>query len=153
MPTLTLNEIKTEHTRLAQLIEAFEKASQQRLLLISGVEIALDEGEHYSGAVLNEDGSVKHHLVLLAEKPDTKLTWKDALAWASLLGASLPDRQEAALLYANCKPHLEACWHWTSEAYAENESCAWVQSFGDGSQDYLLKVNVCAVRAVRRVNG
>jgi hypothetical protein len=153
MTTVTLNEIKTEQTRLAQLIAAFEKATQQRLLMVAGAEIALDDGEHYAGAVLNEDGTLKHHLVLMAPKPDDTMTWQAARSWAASVGGDLPNRQESALLYANCKPHIEGVWHWTSDVYEPNESYAWVQHFGYGYQLYVRKDYDYAARAVRRVIG
>ena len=95
--------------------------------------IELQPGERYAGTVLDADGNVKHHLVLLPNRPDADLTWQAAMDWAASVGGQLPDRQEQALLYANCKPHLEPKWHWFREEH-QNASSAWVCNFTYGSQ-------------------
>lgn len=53
-------------------------------------------------------------------------------------------RQEAAEAF-------ERAWYWSSTQYAGGEGCAWVQYFGDGSQDYGHKGYGYPARAVRRV--
>ena len=79
--------------------------------------IELQPGERYAGPVLDADGNVKHHLVLLPNRPECDLNWQAAMDWAASVGGELPNRQEQALLYANCKPHLKPEWHWSSETY------------------------------------
>ena len=112
---------------------------------------ALAPGERYAGIVIDPDnGQPTHHLVLLPEQPADRLTWDEAIAWAASIGAELPTRQEAALLYANLKPALEPEWHWTGEQYAGLASGAWLQKFVDGLQDYGVKGYKGRVRAVRR---
>lgn len=108
----------------------------------------LAPGERYAGIVIDLDnGQPTHHLVLLPAQPAERLTWDEAMAWAASIGAELPTRQEAALLYANLKPAFEPEWHWTGEQYAGYASDAWLQVFNDGLQ---LNVDKGRVRAVRR---
>ena len=87
--------------------------------------IELQLGERYAGTVLDADGNVKHHLVLLPNRPDADLTWQAAMDWAASVGGQLPDRQEQALLYANCKPHLKPKWHWSREEHHLNPKLYW----------------------------
>ena len=91
------------------------------------------------------------HLVLMAARPDTQLNWQDAMEWAKSTGGDLPNRQEQALLYANCKTHLNPDWHWSSETDADDASYAWHCHFGNGTQyDNHKSYEGCAV-AVRRI--
>lgn len=152
MTEITLEIARAKLAELTSIIDKLTNPPAALVHVYPAIHIELRAGECYAGPVLNEDGSVKHHLVLMAERPSEKLNWRDALAWAALTGGSLPDRQEAALIFANCKPHVDAAWHWTSEEHAENASCAWKCFFGNGSQSYGGKVNDGTVRAVRRLN-
>ena len=111
---------------------------------------ALAAGERYAGIALDASGKPTHHVVLLPEQPAERLSWDEAMAWAASIGAELPTRQEAALLFANAKDAFEPDWHWTSEQYAGNASGAWGQTFYDGSQDNGGKGYKGRVRAVRR---
>ena len=112
---------------------------------------ALAAGERYAGIVIDLDnGQPTHHLVLLPEQPTERLSWDDAMAWAASIGAELPTRQEAALLFANAKTAFEPAWHWTSEQYAGDASTAWFQHFVDGGQDTSDEGYKGRVRAVRR---
>lgn len=111
---------------------------------------ALATGERYAGIALDTTGKPTHHLVLLPEQPTERLSWGEAMAWAASIGAELPTRQEAALLFANAKDALEPAWHWTSEQYAGFASGAWGQYFGGGTQLSLDQGFKGRVRAVRR---
>ena len=90
----------------------------------------LDAGT-FVGLTTKPDGT-HHAVVLLADKPEKRLTWKASLAWAKKLKAELPTRPVAALLFANAKAQFESDWHWTSEAY--DSSSAWGQDFSGGYQ-------------------
>lgn len=110
------------------------------------------EGERYAGIVIDHDnGQPTHHLILLPQQPDTRLTWDEAIAWAASIDAELPTRQESALLYANLKPAFEPTWYWTGEQYADSASGAWGQYFNNGGQFITGKDFKGRVRAVRRV--
>ena len=111
----------------------------------------LQPGEHYAGVVLDENGQHKHHLVLMAQRPSCALNWENATSWASLNGGVLPTRQEQALLYANCKPHLKPEWHWSSETYESDPSYAWSCNFTNGGQNGSHKSYEGSAVAVRRV--
>ena len=133
------------------LLEQLQAQSRPTVLQIAGTEITLQPGERYAGALLDTDGKVKHHLVLMAANPDEDLTWDGATAWAKEVGGHLPDRREQSLLFANCKPHLKAEWHWSSEVHESNPSYAWYCYFSYGGQYDVHKSAEGAAVAVRRV--
>jgi len=135
-----------------KIIEEMKARAKPTVLKLPEVTITLAPGERYVGPVLDADGNVKHHLVLLADKPEGRLNWNDAEAWAEKVGGSLPTRQEQSLLFANCNPHLEASWHWSSESHENDASSAWYCYFLDGSQNCIHKSNEGSAVAVRRVN-
>lgn len=110
----------------------------------------LAENEIYAGICLNADGSPSHHLILLPGQAD-KITWPDALEWATAQGGTLPTRQEQALLFANAKGHFQPRWYWSSEQLAAHSNYAWHQHFLDGTQDYYGKSSKARARAVRRL--
>jgi len=145
-------KLEAKQTQLAELIAKFTKPLPAVLLLaIAAATIELQPGEHYAGAVLNDDGTIKHHLVLMAPKPPGKLAWAAALTWAKSIGGFLPTRQEGALIFANCKAHVEASWHWLSEEYAPNVSYAWLCYLDNGNQIINGKSFEGSAVAVRRV--
>ena len=155
MSEVTLAAVKARQDEIAEMIrqldvQASAQAAKPRLLTFFTIDVRLEPGEHYAGAVLNEDSTIKHHLVLMAPTPSGRLNRADAGAWATSVGGELPTRQEAALLFANCKPHLEAGWHWTSETHESDASYAWGCYFGTGSQNFSHKSYEGLARAVRR---
>jgi hypothetical protein len=151
MTAITLEAVQAKQTELAAMIEQLQRLAKPRPLVVEEATVDLCDGEHYAGAVLNGDGTVKHHLVLMAEKPDSKLSWQAAKDWAASVGGSLPDRQEQALLFANCKQHMQPEWHWSSQEHESDASCAWNCYFGDGGQGTGHKSWAGCARAVRRV--
>lgn len=146
--TITLEEIKSDHARLADKIVAFERA-QPRIVNLQHTAIVLAEGETYAGLILNDDGTPKHHLVLLPGEHEGD--WASAKAWASKVGGELPTRREQSLLFANAKPGFQTRWYWSNEAH-ENGSGAWMQGFSSGDQVWDGVGNEACARAVRRVN-
>ena len=99
------------------------------------------EGERYAGIVIDSaTGQPTHHLILIPQQPETRLTWDEAIAWAASIGVELPTRQESALLFANLKLAFESKWYWTSDQCAGNASHAWLQYFATGDQDFYDKV-------------
>ncbi|MES2959770.1 MAG: DUF1566 domain-containing protein [Pseudomonadota bacterium] len=90
----------------------------------------LDAG-HFFGLTTDKAGA-HHAVVLLPDRTDKRLTWKQALAWAKKAGGELPTRPISALLYALAKDRIEADWYWTSEAF--DGSYAWNQGFEGGTQ-------------------
>ena len=86
----------------------------------------LHAGERYAGTVINSaTGQPTHHLILLPHEPSEPLNWHEAMEWAASLTGQLPSLQEAALLYANCKPAFNRNWYWTNTVYAGYASDAW----------------------------
>lgn len=153
MSALTLDVIQAKQTELAKLIQQFSEqaVAQSREIEIEDRTIVLAPGEHYAGAVLDAEGNHIHDLVLMAPKPEGKLTWQGALDWAKEIGGRLPNRQEQALLFANCKPHLKPEWHWSSEAHETESSYAWICHFDDGYQFYAREGYDYSAVSVRRL--
>jgi hypothetical protein len=106
------------------------------------------EGGLFAGLTTTPEGQ-HQAVVLLDDKPDTLLPWKAAMAWAEQIGATLPARPVAMLLFANARDQFERGWHWTSEAF--DGSFAWIQYFYDGGQGYDHKSYEGRCRAVRLI--
>ena len=150
--TVTIEALEAKQTELSLLIAQFKaEALKPVLFVLHEAAIELQLGERYVAPVLNESGNVTHHLVLMAQRPEKKLNWQSAIDWAESIGGSIPTRQELSLLFANCKPHLEPGWHFSSETHEDDASYAWVCYFHDGGiLDNHKSVEGSAV-AVRRV--
>lgn len=101
--------------------------------LPAAAAIKLNPGEHYAGPLLDAEGNVMHHVVLLPDRPNRKVNWQVAMYWAASVGGRLPNRQEQALLYANCSPHLQPDWYWSSERHGSTS--IWCCDFSDGRQN------------------
>ncbi len=112
------------------------------------------QGGTYAGIARGRDGQPDHHLIVASAK-SPELTWKQATAWAAKVDAdghadfTLPDRHEAALLFGNVDESFEKRWHWTATQYSD--ASAWVQHFGNGTQDYDGEGGEFLARAVRRL--
>jgi hypothetical protein len=106
------------------------------------------EGGIFAGLTTDKQG-LHYAIVLLPDKPEKLMPWKKAMAWADGLGAALPTRPVAALLFANLNDQFEAYWHWTCEEL--DGSFAWGQDFGDGYQGSHRKSYEGRARAVRLI--
>lgn len=152
MTTATLENIQAEHARLGALIAKLQaEQSEPTFVEIAEDEIELQPGERYAGAILNDDGSAAHHVVLLAPNPEERMTWAAAKAWAEGVGGVLPTRREQSLLFANLKAAFEAAWYWSSEKHEQDGAFAWCQYVFNGSQSSNRTSGEGRVRAVRRV--
>jgi hypothetical protein len=147
--TITLEAIKTEHSKITDMIAAFEK-QPPRHFAIAETHIVLAPGEEYAGIILGKDGAASHHLILLPGEPD-KMKWDGAQKWAATVGGELPTRREQSLLFANLKEQFKEEWYWSGEQHASDSDSAWSQFFGDGSQNYGHKNYEFRARAVRRL--
>lgn len=108
------------------------------------------EGGIFVGLTTTSDG--KHcAVVLLPDKPESRLTWDQAVAWADKAGGVLPTRPVAAMLFANARDEFEKAWHWTSETHEDEGSYAWDQYFVYGGQYGLHKSFEGRARAVRLI--
>ena len=150
MTTITLDTIKAEHARLAELIASFEKQQAVPVLSFPETTISLEPGEEYAGQIIGKDSEPSYHLILRPGEISGK-SWQESTAWAKDNGGELPTRREQSLLFANCQEHFEKDWYWSCETHKENDAYAWCQYFDDGDQnDNRKDVNDCRARAVRR---
>lgn len=91
------------------------------------------EGGTFVGVITLPDG--KHYAVVrLDAKPPKRMPWKKAMAWAAELGARLPSRAIAALMFSVAKDLFEPDWYWTDEP--DGARYAWCCHFDDGYQYY-----------------
>lgn len=116
-----------------------------------------NQGGKFRGIVRGEAGQRDYLLIEHVDELPVA-DWKTSITNAAAVEAdghkdfSLPNRAEAALLYANAKDdHETDDWYWTSEQPAEYPSCAWMQNFSRGSQGWDLLRDACRARAVRRI--
>lgn len=114
----------------------------------------LAEGETYIGAIGNKSGDV-YHLVLLPGDND-RAPHAQQMEWAKSIGGDLPNKLEAAMLFANAKDQFKPAWYWTNETLfdpdePDDTDYAWVQYFINGIQGYGHKYYGYRARAVRRL--
>jgi hypothetical protein len=152
MTAVTIEQIQAKQTELSSMIaQLLATSAQATTIQIEEDSIELAAGEHYAGAVLNAGGQHMHHLVLMAAKAAQNMSWQAAMEWAEAEGGALPTRQEQALLFANCKPHLQPHWHWSCEEHESDASFAWLCGFGYGGQGDTHKSYEGGAVAVRRI--
>ena len=150
--TITLETIKAEQTKLAQMIETIEEDMKKNAFFeYQGKRVPLAIGEKYIGTIISADGTRSHHIILLPGAVSEK-TWNDAKEWAESVGGELPDRVEGALLFATAKDEFEEDWYWTREAHASGSGYAWGQNFYGGRQDGYAINGELRARAVRRLS-
>jgi hypothetical protein len=149
---ITLEQIQAEHSRITAMIDEFMKQPMATEYRIDAATIPLVAGERFAGAILNEDGTLSHYVILLPGDAED-LDWKRAKAWAAERGGELPTRQELSLLLANLEGEFESAWYWSGEAHEEETDWAWCQNFTYGNQDYERQGNWLRARAVRRCSG
>ncbi|MGY1490754.1 hypothetical protein ACW4YW_15210 [Methylobacillus pratensis] len=147
--SITLADIKHRQDEIACMIAKFE-TQESTSILIEGVTIMLAHGERYGGAILKEDGTVDHHVILLPGDNDRD-THENQTKWAASIGGVLPSRREQSLLFANLKDEFQREVYWSGEDYAEDPYYAWYQSFGNGSQGWYYRSYELRARAVRRL--
>lgn len=113
------------------------------------------DGGIFAGLTTLKTGA--HVAVVLLPGEATRLTWEVAEAWAVANRGQLPTRAMAALLYANCKPHLRPAWHWTADDLQDDTgdksdaSYAWDCYFYYGTQNLTHKSAEGAAVAVRLI--
>ncbi len=105
------------------------------------------EGGTFAGVTTHADGT--HCAEVLLPDQGSELNHQQAVAWAEGLGAALPTRPIAALLFSNVKAQLRPRWHWLQET--EGASCAWVCYFSYGNQTITLKSYEGSAVAVRSI--
>ena len=105
------------------------------------------EGGTFAGITTQPDGT--HCAVALLPDQGSDLTHPQAVAWAEALGATLPTRPIAALLFANAKDQLREEWHWCLET--SGASYAWSCLFGNGNTTSYRKSYEGSAVAVRLI--
>ena len=144
--TITLEAIQARQDELVAMIAAFNAA--KTVITIPAATIELHPGEHYAGLVLNDDCTPSHHLVLMAARPDRRMSWEAAISWASKVGGALPTRREVFPICAHCRDHVRDDWHWSSEMYSAG---AWACYSGSGNQATIHNKAELLALAVRRI--
>ncbi|AOJ69366.1 MULTISPECIES: DUF1566 domain-containing protein [Burkholderia] len=147
--TITLQAIENEHARISAMIETFKTQSQATEYRVDAAIIPLAAGERFAGAILNDDGTLSHYLILLPGQAED-VNWKGAIAWAAEHGGELPTRREQSLLFANLKHEFDERYYWSCEQHEENSGWAWSQGFHYGSQTCHYQLYEFRARAVRR---
>ena len=99
--------------------------------------------------ITTKDGA--HCAVALLPDQGSNLDWPAATKWAEALGATLPTRPVAAMLFANVKDQLRTGWHWTCEQDEDDASCAWYCYFDGGNQNDFRKSYEGSAVAVRLI--
>jgi len=148
MTEATLELVQAKQAELAALIDALTRKPQA--LQLPAAVIQLTGDEWYAGAVLNEDGTIKHHLVAVTHT--TGLDFDEAQEWAKDRGLSAPTKQEARLIVAHRYNRLaDLSWFWTCEPHSES-SYAWFCHLYHGTVYYRHRSASGGAVAVRRVN-
>jgi len=153
MTTITLEAIKAEQSRIAEMIASFEKQPKPLFAWEGTIEVTcpkLNPGEKFVGVIMSADGTKREHIILLpGEIDDTN--WNDATKWAESIGGELPDRTEGALLFATMKDEFKPEAYWTRELCEPDSGSAWFQGFHYGGQRSGDRGYGLRARAVRRV--
>lgn len=115
---------------------------------------AVAEGETYIGVIGDKAGNL-YHLIALSGDND-RASQQAQLDWAKSIGGDLPNKLEAAMLFAHAKDLFQPAAYWTNETFIdpddpEDYGWAWYQGFGYGLQDYGRKNSPLRARAVRRL--
>jgi hypothetical protein len=142
--TITLEQIKTEQSRLSALIAEFEQLPAP--CLPEG--IALSIGERYLCSITRPDGKICHTILLPSEF--SAANWDDQMELAKAVGGDLPSRVEQALLLECMPEEFKKEAYWSNTQHSGDSDYAWYQNFYVGNQvsnpkDYKLRA-----RAVRR---
>ena len=147
---VTLEQIKSEHAKVAKMIAAFGAQSKVKTLRFPEIEIELRPGEHYAGIITGKDGELSYHVILI--DGDLKdVAWANAKELAANAGGELPTRREQALLYANLKEQFQGAAYWSCEEYASDSGYAWYQDFSLGDQSFAYEGDELRARFVRRL--
>ena len=115
---------------------------------------AIADGEIYIGLIGDAKGEA-YHLILLAGDNDSA-PHAQQIEWAKSIGGDLPNKLEAAMLFAYAKDQFQPAWYWTNENFIdpddpEDADYAWVQYFLHGTQLGNHKDGGNRARAVRRL--
>jgi hypothetical protein len=149
--TLTLEAIKAEHAKVAEMIATFEaQAKAEAAYPITVTFPSLNPGEHYLGSIISAGGTKRHHVILLPGEIENA-DWNKSMEWAAEIGGDLPDRIEQAVLLSCMKDQFKEAAYWSNTQHAAGSAYAWYQDFGYGDQFIISKSAQLRARAVRRL--
>jgi hypothetical protein len=148
--TITLEAIKAEHTKVGEMIAAFERQAATTVYQIAAHTTELAPGERYAGLILGENGEADYHLILLPGEAE-HIDWDGAGKWAAERTGELPNRREQSLLFANLRGEFQGAWYWSGQKHETNSGWAWFQRFSTGDQTSYLTSRKLRARAVRRL--
>lgn len=149
MNQLTLDAIKAEHAKVAEMIAAFEAQAKFESAFPATVQAPKpNPGELWLGAVIT--GKKMEHIYLLPGDNEGA-SWQEQMDWAQAIGGDLPNRVEQAMLYTHMKDQFKEAAYWSNEKHASDSCFAWYQDFDDGFQDYIGTNYEHRARAVRRL--
>ena len=149
MNQLTLEAIKAEHAKVAEMIAAFEaQAKFESAFPVTVQAPKPNPGELWLGVVIT--GKKMEHIYLLPGDNDIA-SWQEQMDWAKSIGGDLPNRVEQAMLYAHMKDKFKEAAYWSNEKHASDSAYAWYQTFSSGRQDYSYTKVKLRARAVRRL--
>ncbi|NDV77296.1 DUF1566 domain-containing protein [Burkholderia cenocepacia] len=148
MSEVTLEHIKTEHARVAALIEKFEKQSAATEYVVERAVIPLPAGARLAGPIFKEDGSLDYYLILHAGEESG--SHDSAKAYAAGRGLKIPNRPEGRLLQAAFPEFCAEGSMWLEEDHEDDSAYAWYQYYGGGGQyDYRKSVALRGVAVSR----
>jgi len=147
--TPTLEAIEAEHKRLGAMIDKIKNQIPSIDYRVHAATIPLAAGERIAGAILDDDGTINHYVILLPGEAES-VNWEAAKAWAAERDGELPTRCEQSLLFANLKSEFESAWYWSCEVPETESGWAWSQHFSPGRQDSYGQGSRFRARAVRR---
>ena len=149
MNALTLEAIKAEHAKVAEMIAHFEaQAKFESAFPVSVPAPKPNPGELWLGVVIT--GKKMEHIYLLPGDNDGA-TWQEQMDWTKSIGGDLPNRVEQAMLYAHMNDQFKEEAYWSNEKCVSASGYAWFQSFGNGGQHYSNARLELRARAVRRL--
>jgi len=148
MTTITLDAIKAEHAKVAEMIASFEaQAKFESAFPVSVPAPNPNPGELWLGAIIT--GKKMEHIYLLPGDNDGA-SWQEQMDWAKSIGGDLPTRAEQAMLLVHMKDQFKEAAYWSNEKHVSGSAYAWYQTFLTGSQDYSRTNHELRARAVRR---
>jgi len=142
--TITLDQIKTEQSRLSALIAAFEQLPAP--YLPEGV--TLSSGERYLCSITRPNGETCHTILLPTDFAADN--WANQMERAKAAGGDLPNRVEQALLFECMPEEFKEEAYWSNTQHSSYSDYAWYQNFDYGYQSYTHKGNKLRARFVRR---
>ncbi|RQV20622.1 DUF1566 domain-containing protein [Burkholderia cenocepacia] len=132
MSEITLEHIKTEHARVAALIDQFEKQSVATEYVIERAVIPLPAGARLAGPVFKDDGSLDYYLILHAGEESG--SHDSVKAYTAGRGLKTPNKREGRLLQAAFPEFCAEGSMWLEEEREDDSAYAWFQGYLYGGQ-------------------